>query len=79
MNKQNERKLRAIIRKLADESYKKETNDQFWDKLMEFEQLAEIDVNEDQRFELVLRNPRTNEEKRYEGIRLRKMLDNVRH
>lgn len=79
MNKQNERKLRAIIRKLAGDSYNKESNDQFWSKLMEFEQLAEIDMNEDQRFELVLRNPRTNEEKRYEGIRLKKMLNDVRH
>lgn len=62
------------IKKVVEEFVIETTNDIFWERVFEIEKLANMKLREDEAFVIVLKNPQTGEEKRYENIRLKSSM-----
>ncbi|MBI5151446.1 MAG: hypothetical protein HZA34_02630 [Candidatus Pacebacteria bacterium] len=51
----------------------------FWKQFFQIEQLADTELKEHEAYVLTARNTHTGEEKRYEGIRLKKTIRRADH
>jgi len=63
-------KLQSIVADFLSKS----VNEEFWHRFFEIERLSGMRLNDDEAFVIITRNPHTGEEKRYEGVRLKKSM-----
>ena len=62
------------FKKIVADFLKKSVNEEFWHRFFEIERLSSMKLNEDEAFVIITRNAQTGEEKRYEGIHLKKTM-----
>jgi hypothetical protein len=60
----------AVLEKFANSM----VNTEFWNRFFAVEQMAEMEMDEDERFVITSRNNFDGEENRYQGIRLKKTV-----
>lgn len=62
------------IKRVVEEFVIETTNEMFWERVFEIEKLANMNLREGEAFVIILKNPQTGEEKRYENIRLKSSM-----
>lgn len=72
--KSTEKSSKNRVKRVVEEFVLETTNEMFWERVLEIEKLANMKLREDEAFVIVLKNPQTGEEKRYENIRLKSSM-----
>ena len=65
------------FKKIVADFLKKSVNEEFWNRFFEIERLSSMKLREDEAFVIITRNQQTGEERRYEGVHLKKSIRKI--
>ena len=70
-------KKKTKFKKIVADFLKKSVNEEFWNRFFEIERLSSMKLNDDEAFVIITRNQQTGEERRYEGVHLKKSIRKI--